>query len=142
VTRLTRQQAAGTLADGVRADLDSCGAIRALLERQFGAALAHRSALLAELAAELAPLLDTMEARRRQRVALVRALAGPSATMAGYIAAQPEPARARLAALWHQLEQQVLDCQAATTRNSSLLAEQYSVMQRVLHGAEETYAPR
>jgi len=29
-----------------------------------------------------------------------------------------------------------------TLRNGSLLAEQYSVMQRVLHGEEQIYAPR
>jgi flagella synthesis protein FlgN len=140
--RLTRAQAAGVLADGVRADLDACNAIGALLERQFEAAVRHRSTVLAELATELAPLLDAMEARRRQRVALVRALGGAAATMAGFIADQPEPARTRLAADWQRLEQLVLACQAATTRNSALLAEQYSVMQRVLHGEEATYAPR
>jgi flagella synthesis protein FlgN len=139
--KLTRQQAAGVLADGVRADLVACGAIGALLQRQFEAALRHQSGVLAGLAAELSPLLDAMEARRRQRVALVRALAGEQATMAGFIAAQPEPARTRLAADWGQLEQLVLACQAATRRNSALLAEQYSVMQRVLHGDEATYAP-
>jgi flagella synthesis protein FlgN len=140
--RITRAQAATLLADGVRADLAGCATIRALLERQFDAALRHRSALLAELAAELTPLLDAMEERRRQRVTLVRALAGAEASMADFIAATAEPARGRLAREWQELEQLVVDCKAATARNSNLLAEQYSVMQRVLHGEEDTYAPR
>jgi flagella synthesis protein FlgN len=140
--RITRTQAATLLADGVRADLAGCGEIRALLERQFDAALRHKSAQLTELAGELTPLLGAMEARRRQRVSLVRALAGATATMADFIAAVAEPARTRLAHEWQELEQLVVDCKAATSRNSNLLAEQYSVMQRVLHGEEDTYAPR
>jgi flagella synthesis protein FlgN len=140
--RITRAQAATLLADGVRADLAGCAGIRALLERQFDAAVRHHSALLTELAGELTPLLDAMEERRRQRVSLVRALAGAGATMADFIAAVAEPSRSRLAREWQELEQLVVDCKAATTRNSNLLAEQYSVMQRVLHGEEDTYAPR
>jgi flagella synthesis protein FlgN len=108
MTRMTRQQAGARLVDGVGEDLAACAEICLLLERQFDAAVRHQSAHLAELAQQLTPLLDAMEARRQQRVALVRALLG----------------------------------QAATTRNSTLMAEQFSVMQRVLHGEEETYAPR
>jgi flagella synthesis protein FlgN len=33
-------------------------------------------------------------------------------------------------------------CQQVTTRNSALLADQFTVMQRVLHGEEQVYAPR
>ncbi|MFP5392428.1 MAG: flagellar export chaperone FlgN [Gammaproteobacteria bacterium] len=140
--RMTRQQATDALATGVRQDLDAGSAILALLERQFDAALRHRSGELAALAAELTPALAAMEARRLQRVALVRALAGVDATMAGFIATQAEPARARLAAGWAELEALVVRCKAATARNTALLTEQFTVMQRVLHGDDETYAPR
>jgi flagella synthesis protein FlgN len=139
---MTRREAAGTLAGGVRADLAACAAIRDLLEQQFDAAVRHRSALLAELAERLAPLLDAMEARRQQRVALVRALGGTNASMADFIARLAEPARAQLQGEWQELEQLVVACKTATARNGSLLAEQFSVMQRVLHGEEDTYAPR
>jgi flagella synthesis protein FlgN len=139
---MTRREAAGALAGGVRADLAACATIRDLLELQFDAALRHQSAQLAELATRLAPLLDTMEARRVQRVSLVRALGGPDATMAGFITGLAEPARTQLQRQWQELEQLVLACKHATARNSSLLAEQFSVMQRVLHGEEDTYAPR
>jgi len=45
-------------------------------------------------------------------------------------------------AAWAELEQTVVACKRATTRNTALLTEQFSVMQRVLHGEEHTYAPR
>jgi len=33
-------------------------------------------------------------------------------------------------------------CKDATLRNGQLLAEQHGIMQRVLHGEEQLYAPR
>ena len=140
--RMTRQQAVAALADGVDQDLHAATAIHALLERQFQAALRHQGAELAALAEELTPALDAMDARRKQRVALVRALNGSDATMGGFIAAQPEPGRAKLAAAWTELERLVVACKLATTRNGNLLAEQFTVMQRVLHDGDGTYAPR
>lgn len=140
--RLTRQQAVSSLVEGVGQDLAAASAIHALLERQFQAALRHRGTELAALAEELAPSLDAMDARRRQRVALVRALMGPDATMTNFIATQPEPGRAALAANWGELERLVVACKSATTRNGNLLAEQFTTMQRVLHGGDGTYAPR
>jgi flagella synthesis protein FlgN len=140
--RMTRQQAVAALVEGVDQDLQAAGAILALLERQFAAALRHQGAELALLAAELSPALDAMDERRRQRVALVRALHGAEGTMAGFIATQPEPGRARLAAAWSELERVVVACKAATTRNGNLLADQFTTMQRVLHDGDGTYAPR
>jgi flagella synthesis protein FlgN len=142
MSRLTRQQAASALAEGVEQDLLAANAIHGLLERQFQAALRHQGAELGALAEELTPALDAMDARRKQRVALVRALQGPEGTMAGFIAAQPEPGRAQLAAAWGGLERLVVACKSATTRNGNLLAEQFSTMQRVLHNSDGTYAPR
>jgi flagella synthesis protein FlgN len=142
MTRLTRQQAASALAEGVEQDLLAANAIHALLERQFQAALRHQGAELGALAEELTPALDAMDARRRQRVALVRALQGLDGTMAAFIAAQPEPGRAQLASAWVELERLVVACKSATTRNGNLLAEQFTTMQRVLHNSDGTYAPR
>jgi len=142
MTRMTRQQAVQALADGVQLDLEAARAILALLERQFQAALRHKGGELAALAEELTPALDAMDARRRQRVALVRALHGVEGTMTQFIAAQPEPGRARLAAAWTELERLVVACKTATTRNGNLLADQFTTMQRVLHGEDQTYAPR
>ncbi len=140
--RLTRQQAVAVLVDGVDQDLHAANAIHALLERQFQAALRHQGAALGALAEELTPALDAMDARRKQRVSLVRALHGQDGTMAGFIATQPEPGRAQLAASWGELERLVVACKLATTRNGNLLAEQFSLMGRVLHGGDGTYAPR
>lgn len=142
MTRMTRDQAVAKLAAGIEADLSASNTLLELLERQFDAALRHRSAQLAELAEQLMPALEAMEQRRVQRVALVRALLGPDGDMARLIASLAAPARAALAADWHALEQMVLECKRLNARNSALLTEQYSIMQRVLHGEEETYAPR
>jgi flagella synthesis protein FlgN len=142
MSRMTRQQAAAALLEGVDQDLLATNTIQSLLERQFQAALRHQGAELGALAEELTPALDAMEARRKQRVALVRALQGPDGTMASFIAAQPEPGRAQLAAAWGELERLVVACKSATTRNGNLLAEQFTTMQRVLHNSDGTYAPR
>jgi flagella synthesis protein FlgN len=139
---MTRDQAVSRLLDGIQADLDACSAIRELLERQFQAALRHRGAELTALAEELTPQLDAMEARRLQRVQLVRALFGAQATMADLFASLAPPQRSASAAAWEQLEQLVRDCKQATTRNGNLMAEQYSTMQRLMHGEDQIYAPR
>lgn len=142
MSRMTREQARARLTGDLGADLADSAAMLVLLERQFEAALRHRSAELSGLTAELAPMLEAMEARRQRRVTLVRALHGADASMADLIAALPAPGRAVFAADWSALEQRVRACQAATERNSALMTEQFSVMQRVLHGEEQIYAPR
>lgn len=140
--RMTRDQAVARLLDGIQDDLGSCDAIRALLERQFEAALRHRGSELAALAGQLEPQLEAMEARRVQRVQLVRALLGADATMADLFAKLDAARRDAAAGAWRQLEALVRDCKEATARNGSLMAEQYSTMQRLLHGEDATYAPR
>ncbi len=142
MSKMTRQQANLLLADGVQADVRDSAEVLALLERQFDAALRHRSSELTLLAEQLTPLLDAMEARRQQRVSLVRALMGQQGSMGDYIGSLAEPARGALAAAWADLESTVQACKAATARNGGLLAEQYTVMQRVMHGEDDTYAPR
>jgi len=140
--RMTRDQALGRLLDGIQDDTKACATIRDLLERQFQAALRHRGAELAALADALSPELDAMEQRRQQRVQLVRALFGQQADMDQFFANLPAPRRPAALSAWEQLEQLVRDCKAATTRNANLMAEQHSVMQRLLHGEDDTYAPR
>ena len=142
MSRMTRDQAVARLLDGIQGDLRACGTIRDLLERQFQAALRHRASELAALAGALTPELDSMEQRRQQRVQLVRALFGPQATMADLFGSLPAPQRTRSEADWNALEQRVRECKLATARNGNLMAEQYTIMQRLLHGENETYAPR
>ncbi|PQO89899.1 flagellar protein FlgN [Massilia phosphatilytica] len=142
MSRMTRDQAVARLLDGIAADMSACGTIRELLERQFQAALRHRATELATLAGALTPELDAMEQRRLQRVQLVRALLGPQATMDDLFGSLPVPQRTRGQADWEQLEALVRDCKHATTRNGNLMAEQFTIMQRLLHGEDDTYAPR
>jgi flagella synthesis protein FlgN len=141
MTRLTREEARARVLRGVADDIQACHGLLELLEHQFDAALRHRSARLAELAAAITPVLEEMEARRQQRVTLVRALLGPDGSMAQLLATLAGPVRATLAADWQQLEQLVQECKQRNVRNSALLADQYSIMQRVLHGEEQIYAP-
>jgi flagella synthesis protein FlgN len=142
MAKLTRQQANTLLLEGLRLDLQDGAAVHGLLEQQFDAAVRHRTAELTRLAEQLTPLLDAMEARRQQRVSLVRALFGPQGGMEQFFATLEAGARASAQAAWQELESIVMACKQATTRNASLLAEQHSVMQRVLHGEDAIYAPR
>lgn len=140
--KMTRDQAVAKLAAGIQADLAASSTLLELLERQFDAALRHRTAELGELAGQLMPALEAMEQRRVQRVSLVRALLGPDGDMASLLASLAAPARAALGADWHALEQMVLECKRLNERNTALMTEQFSIMQRVLHGEEQIYAPR
>jgi flagella synthesis protein FlgN len=47
----------------------------------------------------------------------------------------------RMEADWATLEKLVIECKRLSKRNGDLLVEQYSIMQRVLHGEEQIYAP-
>lgn len=141
MARMTRDQAQAHLLDGIQDDLEAGAAIRVLLEQQFQAALRHRGAELAALAADLMPQLDAMEGRRQQRVQLVRALFGADATMDALFASLAADRQSTALAAWTRLETVVRDCQSATARNASLMAEQHSLMQRLLHGEDQTYAP-
>ena len=64
----------GDQRERLRALLRGCGGNAQFGERNAEAALRHRSSELTQLAELLTPLLDAMEARRQQRVSLVRAL--------------------------------------------------------------------
>jgi len=142
MSRMTRDQAVARLLDGIQLDVTACTTLRDLLEQQFQAALRHRGAELAALAEQLMPQLDAMEGRRQQRVQLVRALFGQQAGMDQLFAGLPPAQRDVASAAWTCLEALVRDCKSATTRNASLMAEQHSTMQRLLHGEDQTYAPR
>ena len=137
----TRQQAMLRLLRGVADDLGAYRALITLLEEQFDAALRHQSGRLGEVAERIMAALDAMDARRRQRVALVEALLGAGGTMPQVFELLKGEARLRLATDWQALEQMVIECKRLNVRNSSLLTDQYSVMQRVLHGEEQIYAP-
>lgn len=138
---MTRPQAMARLLQGVSDDVLAYDSLLSLLHEQFDAALRHQSARLTELAARMAPLLDAMELRRQQRVALIGGLLGPSAGMRDMVALLRGGSRLALENNWATLEQLVLDCKRSNDRNSTLLTEQYGIMQRVMHGEDQLYAP-
>jgi len=138
---ITRQEAMRRVLQGMTDDSVDYAALKTLLEEQFQATLHHQSAQLTALAEQVVAAVEPLDARRRQRVSLVTALLGPQGDMPQLFALLQEDARATAERDWVALEQMVLECKRLNTRNSDLLTEQYSIMQRVLHGEEDTYAP-
>lgn len=138
---ITRQEAVRRVLLGMADDRAGYAALQTLLEEQFQATLRHQSAQLTALADQVIAAVEPLDARRRQRVSLVTALLGPQGEMPQLFALLQEEARATAERDWAALEQMVLECKRLNTRNSDLLTEQYSIMQRVLHGEEDTYAP-
>jgi len=129
------------LLDGIKADLQSYQQMLDLIAQQFEAAISHQSERLGEIAKEIGAMVDVLEARRVQRVELATRLTGPTPSMEQVFALlKPEP-RARLEADWAQLEGMVQTAREMGRRNAELLAEQYTIMQRVLHGDDQTYEP-
>ena len=129
------------LLDGIAADVADYAALQTLLEQQFDAAVRHQAARLEQVAGAVSALVDAMEARRAQRVDCAVRLVGPAPSMAQVFALlKPEP-RARLEQQWQDLELRVLECKRLGKRNSDLLVDQYTIMQRVLHGEDQIYEP-
>ena len=138
---ITRQEAVRRVLQGMTDDSVGYAALQTLLEEQFQATLHHQSTRLTALADQVIAAVEPLDARRRQRVSLVTALLGAQGDMPQLFALLQEYARATAERDWVALEQMVLECKRLNARNSDLLTEQYSIMQRVLHGEEDTYAP-
>jgi flagella synthesis protein FlgN len=126
---------------GIAEDLLAYQTLHDLLQQQFQAALRHKASELGPVAEAISTLVDTMQARRALRVALVQRLVGPQGTMPQAFALLKNAAREKMESDWSTLEQAVIACKALSKRNGDLLVEQYSIMQRVLHGEEQIYAP-
>jgi len=141
ISSMPRQDAMRQLLGGIAEDLLAYTALQQLLQQQFDAALRHRAVELGEAAEGISTLVDVMQLRREQRVALVQRLLGPTATMMQAFALLKNAARERMEADWATLEKLVIECKRLSKRNGDLLVEQYSIMQRVLHGEEQIYAP-
>lgn len=139
--KMTRRDALLLVLRGTADDVVAYTALTELLQQQFDAALHHRSAQLSQLAAQVSDLVDAMDQRRRQRVSLVQALLGKGGTISGVTELLQGEARLQLEKNWAALQQMVPECKRLNSRNSELLSEQYSIMQRVLHGEEQIYAP-
>jgi len=129
------------LLDGIKADLQSYQQMLDLIAQQFEAAIRHQSERLGDIAKEIGALVDVLEARRAQRVELATRLVGPQPSMEQVFTLLKPEARARLEADWAELEGMVQAAREMGRRNADLLAEQYTIMQRVLHGDDQTYEP-
>ncbi len=129
------------LLDGIKADLQSYQQMLDLIAQQFEAAIRHQSEKLGDIAKEIGALVDVLEARRAQRVELATRLVGPQPSMEQVFTLLKPEARARLEGDWAQLEGMVQTAREMGRRNADLLAEQYTIMQRVLHGDDQTYEP-
>ena len=141
VAALSRQEAMRALLAGIADDLMAYGELGELLEQQFDAALRHQAARLGQVAEAILALVDTLQTRREQRVALAQRLLGPTGNMAQAFALLKNAAREKIEADWKTLETMVVECKRLSKRNSDLLLEQHSIMQRVLHGEDQLYAP-
>jgi len=129
------------LLHGIAADQQAYAELTSLLEQQFDATIRHQLERLGQLAEAISALVDTMQARRAQRVALAQRLLGQTDNIMQVFSLLKNPARERIEGDWKALEIKVIECKRLSKRNSDLLVEQYSIMQRVLHGEEQIYAP-
>lgn len=141
VAAMTRQDAMRALLAGIAEDLRAYPALQDLLDQQFNAALRHQAAQLGQAAEAISTLVDTLQERRAQRVALAQRLLGPTANMAQAFALLKNAAREKIESDWKTLETMVVECKRLSKRNSDLLLEQHTIMQRVLHGEDQLYAP-
>ena len=138
---MTRHDALGRLMRGVGHDVREYSLLQALLEDQFRAALRHDTIRLGDLARRITSQVDALDARRVERVELVRLLAGDEATLPATFALLSDKPRAAMETGWAALQGLVNECKRLNARNCELLMEQHAIMQRVLHGETETYAP-
>jgi flagella synthesis protein FlgN len=129
------------LLDGIAADLADYDQLLGLIEQQFEAAIRHQSARLGEIADAIGAAVPVLEARRARRVELATRLTGPNPAMVQVFALLRAEPRAKLEADWRQLEVMVRTAKELGKRNAELLAEQFTIMQRVLHGDDQTYEP-
>lgn len=138
---MSRQDAMRALLAGISVDLGAYPQLQQLLAQQFEAALGHQAAVLGAVAEDISTLVDAMQQRRAERVALAQRLVGETGNMAQVFALLKSPTREKMEADWASLEIAVTECKRLSKRNGDLLAEQYTILQRVLHGEEQLYAP-
>lgn len=142
-SRSKRSEALIRLVQGMRADIADYRRLRELLELQFDAVLRHQSQSLVDVADKITELVDTLEQRRQERVALAGEVIGHGkpVSMQGVARLLAESSRAKLEADWETLEGLVRECKQANMRNCRLLTDQHETMQRVLHQETHTYVP-
>jgi flagellar biosynthesis protein FlgN len=137
----SRQAAIDRVMRGVGDDMRDYRALLGLLDEQFDAALRHDAVRVEDVGQRILAAVDGLEGRRRERVALVELLLGPDGRMDELIGTLAPPRQGALDAGWKALQTLVRQCKELNARNCRLMTDQQAVMQRVLHGDMETYAP-
>lgn len=138
---MKRGEAIARLLRDVLSDVADYGALRLLLDSQFHAALRHDATALRALAARITEAVQVLDGRRLLRARVVNSLYGVSGRMDSVFDELPEDSRERCRAMWTRLEALVVECKRLNARNCLLMTDQYEIMQRVLHGEDQTYAP-
>lgn len=138
---MKRGEAIARLLRDLISDVADYGALRLLLDSQFDAALRHDAATLRDLATRISDAVQALDARRLLRARLVTGLYGSDGRMEQVFAELPEDNRERCRAMWSGLQARVADCKRLNARNCLLMTDQYEIMQRVLHGEDQIYAP-
>lgn len=138
-----QSEALSRLVQGMHADMTDYRRLHELLDAQFEAALRHQSNHLIEIAEKITELVETLEQRRQERVALASMLTGSGqpVSMQDVVKLLTESSRPSLQACWQSLESQVRECKEANARNCRLLTDQHEMMRRILHREADTYAP-
>lgn len=126
---------------GVAEDVLAYRNLQDLLDQQFDAIVRHQAERLSSIGETILPALQAMEMRRQQRLGLVASLLGLDAGMAQVVNLLKGTSRLALESNWADLERMVIECKRRNIRNSTLLTEQFTIMQRVLHGEDQIYAP-
>lgn len=131
------------LVRGINADLADCNELKNLLGTQFAAALEHHAGKLGQATEAISSLLETIEARRRERVELATALldGDPEASMPKVFALFSAASRQVFEGWWSELESLVRECKADNARVGQLLMGQHEIMQRVLDCEADIYVP-
>lgn len=131
------------LARGINADLAAYSQLKKMLGAQFAAALEHHAGKLGQATEAITGLIETLEARRQERVELVGTLldGDPEASMAKALALFKGASREMLENWWAELECLVGECKAENVRVGQLLMGQHEIMKRVLEREEDIYVP-
>ncbi len=127
----------------VRADIRDYRVLHERLEAQFEAALGHRVAQMREVGESIEALVDVLNERRAQRLALAAEITGkaPPGGHAAVLRQLSGQAATLLAGWTEELDVLVRECKRLNLRNCSLITEQHDLMRRVLQQEEQTYAP-
>lgn len=127
----------------VRADIRDYRLLRERLDQQFKAALGHQVEQMRQVGESISTLVDVLNERRIQRLALAAELTGkvPAPAHAAVQQQLGGQAASLLAGWTGELDGLVRECKRLNLRNCSLITEQHSLMCRVLQQEEPTYAP-